>query len=229
MAFWLWIACAVAAAAIAAALLSSIRIRVRYSRSGRLDQLVVVVQALYGLFRYQLLFPSIVVRGWNVVYKEKAKEGLTGKKERNERKAGERSVRRYFRAYRSVRTSTYRFNRWARRSLKKVECTRWRMDVRVGTGDAASTATAVGLLWALSGCATGLASTLLSFRAPARGEVEPNYKAPEFTLVWEADFRLRFGTLLWAVLRLGTNTIRIGKAIRAWRALLAPPPNESPG
>lgn len=229
MAFWLWIASAVAAAVIAGALLSQIRIRVRYSRSGRLDQLVIVIRALHGLFRYQVVLPSIAVRGWSIVYREKAKGGFTGKSKQDEIKFGYRSALRMARAYRSIMVSTNHFRSWAKRSLKKVECTRWRLDVRVGTGDAATTAVAAGLLWGASGCATGIASNLFSFRASARGEVEPNYTEPEFTLVWEADFRIRFGALVWSMLKLGTRTIRIGKAVRAWRAWLSPSPNESLG
>ncbi|PRX73828.1 Protein of unknown function (DUF2953) [Cohnella sp. SGD-V74] len=225
MAFWLWIALAVAAAAIVAAMFSQIKVRVRYSRSGKLDQLVVIVQALFGLFRYQILLPSIVIRGWNVVYREQREGGLPGKEKdaKAKRMLGRRTVRRYIRAYRTVLVSTKQFKRWARTTLKKVECTRWRLDFRVGTGDAASTAVLTGLLWAVSGCATGVADRLISLRASPHGEVTPNYSSPEFTVVWEADFRIRLGTAVAAFFKLGISTVRIGRAIRAWRSWLTPP------
>ncbi|MFC4599126.1 DUF2953 domain-containing protein [Cohnella hongkongensis] len=225
MAFWHWIASAVVAAALAAAWMSRVKIRIRYSRSGRLDQLVIIVRALFGLFHYQILMPSIFIRSWNVVYRERREGGLAGREKSNRfsRSLGRRTVRRYIRAYKSVLGSTKRFKQWARRTLKKVECTRWRLDFRVGTGDAASTAVASGLLWTVSGCATGMASHWISFRTSPHGEVKPNYSDSEFTAVWEADFRIRLGTLIWAMLKLGTRTIRIGKAIKAWRSWLAPP------
>ncbi len=225
MAFWLWIASAAAAAALVAAWFSPIKIRVRYSRSGRLDQLVVVVQALFGLFRYRILLPSVVIRGWNVVYREQRTGGLPGRTQGSKAKriVGRKTIMRYIRAYRSILVSTKRFKQWARQTLKKVECTRWRLDFRVGTGDAASTATLTGLLWAVSGCASGIASRMLAFRTSPYGEVTPNYAAPEFTVVWEADFRIRLGTLLRAFLKLGVSTIRVGKALRAWRSWLTPP------
>ncbi len=225
MAFWLWIASAAAAAAIAGAWASRIKVRVRYSRSGKLDQLVVVVQALFGLFHYQILLPSIVIRGMNVMYRERRQGGLSGREteSRAGRTLGRKSILRYIRAYRSVLVSSKRFKRWARRTLKKVECTRWRLDFRVGTGDAASTAVLTGLLWSVSGCASGMASRLVSFRTSPRGEVTPNYSDFEFAAVWEADFRIRLGTFVWAILKLGTRTLRIRKAIRAWRNWLTPP------
>ncbi|WP_372629146.1 DUF2953 domain-containing protein [Cohnella sp.] len=225
MAFWLWIALAVAAAAIVAAMFSQIKVRVRYSRSGKLDQLVVIVQALFGLFRYQILLPSIAIRGWNMVYAEHREGGFPGKENETgtRRTLGRKTVLRDLRAYRSVLVSTKQFKRWARRTLKKVECTRWRLDFRVGTGDAASTAVLTGLLWAVSGCATGVADRLISLRTSPRGEVTPNYSSSEFTVVWEADFRIRLATAVAAFIKLGKRTVRIRKAIRAWRSWLTPP------
>jgi len=225
MAFWLWIVAAIVAAAIAGAGLSRIRIRVRYSRSGKLDQLVVVVHALFGLFHYQILLPSFFIRGLHVAYRERREGGWTGKEKDSlaKRMLGIKAISRYIRAYRVLLDSTNRFKQWARRALKKVECTRWRLDFRVGTGDAASTAVVTGLLWAVSGCATGIASQYVSFRTSPHGEVTPNYSATEFDVVWEADFQIRLSTLVWVIVKLGKNTIRPGQAIRAWRNWMTPP------
>ncbi|WP_239614075.1 DUF2953 domain-containing protein [Cohnella mopanensis] len=225
MAFWLWIVLAIVIAGLVAALFSRIRVRVRYSRSGRLDQLVVVIQALYGLFHYQVNLPSIVIRGWNVVYKEHREGNILGPKRNNKKRIiGRLTIVRYMKAYRTILLSTTKFRRWARQTMKKIECTRWRLDFRVGTGDAASTATMTGLLWAVSGCASGAAAQLISLKTSPQGDIAPNYSSTEFTVVWEADFRIRLSAALWAVVKLGTSTIRIGKAIRAWRNWLSGPP-----
>ncbi|WP_182300566.1 DUF2953 domain-containing protein [Cohnella cholangitidis] len=225
MAFWLWIVLALVIVGLAAALVSRIRVRVRYSRSGRLDQLVVVIQALYGLFQYQVILPSIVIRGLNVVYRERKDGNLPGsKKKQKKRIIGRGTIIRYARAYRTILLSTKKFKRWARYSLKKIECTRWRLDFRVGTGDAASTAVITGLLWAISGCASGAAGQLLSLKTSPKSEVAPNYSSVEFSIVWEADFRIRLSVALWAILKLGTSTVRIGRAVRAWRSWLSGPP-----
>ncbi|MFC4302735.1 DUF2953 domain-containing protein [Cohnella boryungensis] len=225
MAFWLWIALAIVTVLVVLGLGSRLSVRIRYSRSGRLDQLVIFFQALNGLFHYQIILPSIVIRGWQVVYREKRQGGLSGqdKAQGNERAVGRRTIARYSRAYRTLLASTRKFRLWARRTLKKVECTRWRLDFRIGTGDAASTAMIAGLLWAVSGCATGMASRIVNFRTSPHGEVKPNYSAAEFAVVWEADFHIRVITALWALARLGTSTIRIRSAIRAWRSWMTPP------
>lgn len=228
MAFWLWllwIAGTIVVVCFIAALFSRIRVRVRYSRSGHLDQLVVVTQALYGLFHYQIILPTIVIRDWSVIFREKSVGGLPGghNQKKKRRFIGRGTILRYARAYRTLLLSTKKFRRWARQSMKKVECTRWRLDFRVGTGDAASTAVVSGLLWAISGCASGVAGQYITLKTSPQGQVATNYSAPEFTVVWEADFRIRLGTALWVILKLGTKTIQLKKAIRAWRNWLSGP------
>lgn len=222
MAFWLW--CVVGAIVILmiVAMASRIRIRVRYFRSGKLDQLVVIVQALYGLFHYQLVLPSIMVRGLNVIYSEKKETG-TGTLQENKRKFGVRTIKRYWRSYRAIQFSTKKFTRWLRTTMKKVKCTRWRLDFRVGTGDAAQTAVLTGLLWAVAGCASGAAGQFMTLTAMPQSRIEPNYSAPEFSAVWEADFQIRAITAFWSFVKLGTSTVNMRKAIRAWRSWLTPP------
>ncbi|MFD0670472.1 DUF2953 domain-containing protein [Cohnella sp. GCM10027633] len=225
MAFWLWVAIGAAAILILAALASRVRVRVRYSRSGRLDQLVVIVQALYGLIHYQFVLPSIVVRGWDIVYRERRAGGIANAtdEKKTKRRLGIGTVRKYWRSYRAIRTSTRGFKRWMRTTLKRVECTRWRLDFRVGTGDAAQTAVLTGLLWAVAGCASGAAGQFLQLNAIPQSRIEPNYAEPEFSAVWEADFQIGAFAVLVSLVRLGTRTLKYGKALRAWRTYLKAP------
>lgn len=224
MAFWLWCAALAIAFLVIAAMASRIRIRVRYSRSGRLDQLVVFVQALYGLFHYQIVLPSIMIRGLNVIYGEKKSVEIgTLREEKKKQIFGVGTFKRYWRSYRTMRVSTRKFTRWLRSTMKKVECTRWRLDFRVGTGDAAQTAVLTGLLWAVAGCASGAAGQFLKLSTMPQNRIEPNYSEPEFSAVWEADFQIRAFVVFWSMVKLGTRTVNLAKAFRAWRATLAPP------
>ncbi|MFC5403864.1 DUF2953 domain-containing protein [Cohnella soli] len=226
MAFWLLFACAVVIALIAIACVSRIRVRVRYSRIGELDQLVVIVQALYGIVSRQVVVPTLKLEKRGIVYAEKPKgeiAGSQGQQSAKKRMFGIGTLKRNRKALKTIMRSTTRFKRWAKYALKKIECTRWRLDFRVGTGDAVSTAIVVGLLWAVSGCATGAASHFLRLKTVPHGEVVPNYSTKEFAVVWEADFAIRMGSAFAAVMKLGFRTIRIGKAIRAWRTWMAPP------
>lgn len=222
MAFWFWPAiAAAAAAALAAVLLSTVRIRVRYSHSGKFDQLIVIVKAVYGLIRLRMVIPEIMIRGWGVVYDQLNTK--MGKKSDNRTHLSLHSIRRYRKAYRSLELSTRQFRSWLRGTMKKVECTRWRMDVTIGTGDPALTGAAAGLFWTVLGCAVAATANFMKLRAHPHGEVKPVFTRPELTVVCEADFRIRLGTLAVAGIRLMTRTVSPAKAYRAWRALMAKP------
>jgi hypothetical protein len=230
MAFWHWGILAAAALLLAVILVmaSFVKIRIRYSRTGTLDQMIVVVHALYGLVRFRQVLPSFSVRSWHVIYVEKkhvALSGLfgSGQSSNKKRKFGIHAMLRYSRAYRNVVKSTRQFHQWVRQALKKIECTRWRLDVTVGAGEAAGTAVLTGLLWAAAGCASGVAGHFLKLTGSPKSRIEPNFARKEFTVVWEADFRIRAFSVCFSVFRLGTRTIRIAKAMRAWHMWLTPP------
>lgn len=225
MAFWHWIVLAIVVVIMLGVLFSRVHIRIRYSRSGRLDQLVIVIRALYGLFHYQILLPSIVIRGWNIVYQKKDSGGLMVQNEgkKTKRKFGKGTIKRYLKAYQTILKSTREFKKWAMETLKKIECTRWRLDFSVGTGDAAATAVVSGLLWAVAGCASGVAGEIVTLKTSPHGQVKPNYSDTEFTVVWEADFSVRISTMMWSIVKLGKRTLRFGKALKAWRNWISTP------
>lgn len=223
MAFWFWTA-AVAAflAAMAAAMLSPVRIRVRYARSGQFDRLNVVVRALFGLVCMRVSVPAIAVRSWSVIYKQSKKGTATKPSDGSFRLTG-RSLRRYRDAYRALEGSTRGFRQWLFRTLRKVECTRWRMDLTVGTGDAALTAVAAGLLWTLLGCSAAATGRLLRLKTHPHGEVRPVFAGIEFTAVCEADLSVRLGTMLLAMIQLLTRVVNPIRAYRAWRSWTSEP------
>ncbi|WEK55646.1 MAG: DUF2953 domain-containing protein [Candidatus Cohnella colombiensis] len=231
MAFWLWICVAMIVIVVTLVLLSRIRFRIRYSRSGQEDKLVLIIQALYGLIKYELVIPAIILRGWSLVYREKKAYGMDmgleqkpKQEQKNKRKISVQTIRRYRKAYKTVRSTTRNLQRWALQTLKKLECTRWRLDFRVGTGDAQSTAITTGLLWAVAGCAAGAVGQLLRLNCAPDNRIEPNYRMQEFTMIWEADFQMKLLTVVVSGIKLVTK-IRLPyrKAIHTWKALLRPP------
>ncbi|MFC5699838.1 DUF2953 domain-containing protein [Cohnella faecalis] len=225
MAFWLWTAIAAVLLAFSLAAMSRIRVRVRYSRSGELDQLIVIVRALYGLVHYRLNVPAILLSGWSVVYPQSSTSANPVRKSNKKAKRRVRfqTLRRYWAAYRIIMLSTRQFRRWLRHTLKKVECTRWRFDIRVGTGDAALTAATAGLCWTVLGCATAVTGHYLSLRTKPNGSVVPNFSRSEFSVVWEADFRIKAGTALAAGISLLFRTAKLRKSMKAWQSWLSGP------
>jgi hypothetical protein len=214
MAFWFCLFAGIALLLLLAAL-SRIKVRIRYSRSGEDDRLVVIVRALYGAYRYNAIIPAILFRGSKLVYGQQTKQAVAGQQ---------------FRTPLHWRKSTgavWRMygNRWVRHVLKKVQCTRFRLEVSIGTGDAPTTAVASGVLWSLYGCVLGLAGKLVTLKTQPRGGVQPVYGGrEEFGLVWEADFHLRTGTLVWLLVRSAPGKAAVlRESYRSWRQRLKGP------
>jgi hypothetical protein len=225
MAFWSWAGAIAAAALAVAAFASPVRIRVRYSKSGKQDQLVVIVRALYGLVRFRTVVPAVMIRGRTVLIRRVTSMQAAGQPNR---KAANirfdwKTMRRKWIGYRGVLRSTRGFREWMGRTLKKVECTRFRLDLLVGTGDAPSTAIISGLLWTLFGCAIAMAGKTFTLKAAPHGSVQPVYGRIEFSVVWEADFRVRLGTMLASIIGLGAWIVHIRTAIRSWKRWLSNP------
>lgn len=224
MAFWLWGAGASAVVAVLL-LMSRLTVRVRYSRSGRLDQLVVLVKGLYGLYRYRFVLPTIALEGPEIVFDKVQAGGLAGSDgEKKSRFALNRRTYAYYAGHlRELLASVRQFRGWLGRFARRIECTRWRLDFAVGTGDAAATATAAGLFWTISGMAAGLTGRFVRLAAVPDSRVKPNFAAPEFGIVWEADFRIRLGAICWSMLALLGRVRHLRIAVRACRQLAVGP------
>lgn len=226
MVFWFWTAAiALLAAAAIAACLSFVRIRVRYSRSGKLDQLIVIVHAIYGLYRFKMEVPTIRFSSSGLSYDFKQKSDTAGAGTEDGGKGrliNMRSIRHIRLTVREALRSARQLKRWMLTGLRKIECTRYRMDIRIGTGDAASTGVATGLCWAFMGIAVGALDRFVRLRTHPHGQVVPVYNDAELSVVWEADFRIRAGTAMVHAFRL-LPRLHYGAALRNayrnWRAI----------
>ncbi|MBW5446689.1 DUF2953 domain-containing protein [Cohnella sp. CFH 77786] len=217
MAFWLWIGLAALAVLVALTLLlafSRIRIRIRYSRSGESDQLTVIVRALYGAYRYRAIVPSIMFLGANILFDKKSLERVVGRPRMSMSK---------WRVAADVLKLWREISPWLRDMIRNVNCTRFRFDFRVGTGEASSTAILSGLLWSVYGWAIGIVGQWVNLKTKPYGAIEPVYHAEEFSMVWEADFEVRAGAFAMSVLHLGFRHPGLRQSWRKWRGWLRGP------
>ncbi|MDG0813148.1 DUF2953 domain-containing protein [Cohnella rhizosphaerae] len=226
MVFWYWAAAACLLSAVVAACSSFVRFRIRYSRSGKLDQLIVIVHALFGLFRIHVEVPTIQISKTGLSYHVKEQTEATGAGQTapktGKRLINLRGLQRLRLAVREMLVSVRELKGWMFDGLRKIECTRYRMDIRIGTGDAASTAVATGLCWTFMGIATGALDRFFRLKTRPHGQVKPVYAGVELSVVWEADFRIRAGAVLAHALRLLPRLhygSALRKAYRDWRSV----------
>lgn len=215
MAFWLLLGVvALIGMLLLVAALSRVRVRVRYSRSGKCDRLAVTIRALFGAFRYQTVVPSIWIRGSQILYTRQTTANIAGEPRR-----AEEGWRVSIRVYKVLYKMWRQLKPQVSRLLKQVECTRFRLDFRAGTGDAPSTAMLCGLLWFAYGLALGWAGRTMRLKTKPHGAVEPEFNGKEFSVVWEADFRIRVVALVWSALKIGFLVLWQRSLWRKWRGL----------
>lgn len=215
MALFIWLAIAMLIFLLVLVLTSRIKMRLRYSHSGADDRLVVIVYAWNGLLRYRMIVPSIMLRGRSMLLARKSTVQLAGKANKSplHKKIGNGLIKRLFLSRKTLQPLM-------KTVLSTVECTRLRLDFRVGTGDAPSTAVLSGALWSLYGCFVGVMSQWVTLKARPSGGVSPVYQDKEFSVVWEADFRFRPIMMMAAFLKSGSRVMQIRKLwrlLREWR------------
>jgi hypothetical protein len=196
----------------AVALASRVFVRVRLAKSGTSDRLTVVGRALFGLVRFQLVIPSFKMRGLRLVYDVSVSVDVAGRSFRKLRRETGGSGTGTLRLVRRLAAKRRQW-KWMMAVLRHVTCTRWRLEVGIGTGDAASTGVAAGLAWMLLGLAAGATSRLVRLATRPRGEVRPDFQREELSLIWEADFHIIPGALAFVLLRM---LFRNGP-VRRWR------------
>lgn len=196
-----------------ATLLSRIQIRVRYAGSGAEDRLIIIIRALYGAYRKQITIPSIMTRGKQMLFEQTAtvKSDVSDNASPRKRRAGKALFR-----HRSMKLSR------VRKLMKNIQCTRFRLDCRIGTGDAALTGIVSGMLWGLHSSVNALARQWLQMRTKPHGAVLPIYSGVEFSLVWETDCQIRVGTLVAALLFGGIRIASLHQSWNSWRLRLMP-------
>jgi len=217
MAFWFWLALGVIllAALVLLVSMSSVRIRVRYFQSGGHGRLTVVVRGLYGLVRYRVEIPDVVRRVRTFFFANDSPQPAASAA--RSKPNWLRKIKAMRRKMKNARPLAWTLPPLVRRGLKKVSCTRFRLDFRIGTGDAASTAVLCGLLWTVYGCLVAALAAFVRMKARPHGEVVPEYRAAEFSIVWEADFKFRAGPLMAAALRAMLRQAPPGKILKEWK------------
>jgi|GEM_PF-56259 len=209
MAFLLGVSLFLTAVLLTAAcvLFSHVRLRVRLAAGGGCVRLVLVGRALFGLARFRT---EVTARPSKGIARLKI-EGFGRVSERRFPSEGRgwtgASAARLARKVRRRFAGLPFLGSWSLSHLRHVVCTRWRTDLEIGTGDAASTGVAAGMGWAVLGLAAGAAGTLIRLDTRSHGGVRPVFHEPRFALVWEADFRIRLSALLGALVRLSVRNL----------------------
>lgn len=223
---WLLLMLVLFAAAVTALLLSRIRTEIFVSRFRFNDRITVDVRALFGLFRYRIYVPLIDFNSWleGFTIKKKADASAKASAEGSMKLdlTRERIMSTYER-YKLLLKNVYNLKEWTKASLKRLECTYFMWNTRIGVGDAPETAIATGLVWGVKSSLLGMGFGLIRLKTRPNIQVSPQYNMQTFTTELMCKLQIRLVHVLWAGLRLFPHIWKGKGDWESWQHILFPP------
>jgi hypothetical protein len=132
----------------------------------------------------------------------------------------ERIVDMYHRAKRLL-THVVDITGWLRHTLTYVKCTELRWETRLGIGDAAQTAMAVGALWAVKSSLFGYVFQYVHLDAKPNVSIQPQYKnEAEFSMEFSCHAKIRIGLLLFSSLQLLWRIMKTEDGLKNWQTAI---------
>jgi len=218
MGFW-WTAAALAAGAAVLLLLSQVRVRVRYRREGRDDRLEAELAALFGAVRIRREIPAADLKPWlDGLTLRLERDGAGGSDEAERLRVTRRDLRRMARLAKLMVEHVKDFRDFLADTMRHVRVDEFQWSTRLGTGDAAETGLACGVLWGLKGAAAGAAGRWMTLTAAPRLTVAPAYDAPGLLFRTELALsaRIRVLRLAAAAAMLALRAVRSRGGLRYW-------------
>ena len=220
---WWW-AAALLAAAAALALFSDIRIRIRYVREGRNDEIDAGLTGFYGLVRLRRKVPMMELMPWLSGLKLKldrvggGRGGGNGGEE--ELKYTRDDVRRILRKTRLLVRHMADFREFLAGTLQHVHVSGLKWTTRIGTGDAAETGVVCGAVWGLKCAAAGAAGRWVTYGSVPQIDVAPAFGSAYFRTELVLRARIRVFRLLHACAMLLVRIARRKGGLKAWAEAL---------
>jgi hypothetical protein len=110
---------------------------------------------------------------------------------------------------------------WLRQTLTHVKCTELRWETRLGVGDAAQTAMAVGALWAVKSSLFGYIFQYVHLDAKPNVSIQPQYKnEAEFSMEFSCHTKIRIGSILFSSLLLLWRIVKTKDGLKTWQSVI---------
>ncbi|WP_018131944.1 DUF2953 domain-containing protein [Effusibacillus pohliae] len=219
---WVWTVLFGAAMFVFLMCLLPVQVHIRYVRDGERDHLWIQLRALFGLIKYTIEMPVFKL----VMSKDKplriTAQVATGVADQPKKKRPRitllvKRIARLLELQRELTEHLHNFLGHVRKSTKTFRITEIKWQTELGTGDAALTGTAAGLVWSVKGAVLGLLAHFFSLRVQPVMAVQPRFH--ELMLRTSLDCIIRFwlGQAIVAAIQLGMYMLREGK--KSWQII----------
>lgn len=228
MAWWAWLLL-ILAVVFLLIMLSSIKIRLHYSRMHDNDSFSVHFRALYGMIQYKLEMPVIQFKG--------IRHGVDVKAEQVNEASGkmitegmgtitQEKVVHVFERMKEILQATLGMKEWIKETMAHVTCTDLRWDTRIGIGDAPETAITTGVIWTLKSSVLAYLFQFLCRDTRPRVRVMPQYNQNTFSTDFSFDARIRMTHAMWSGIRLVSRVNKVEGGFRTWQNVFTKPLSE---
>lgn len=156
-------------------LFSTVHVSFLYTHKGDDDFLRIKV-SLWKVISYSVVVPEVKVNTSEKKIEAKKKSNGAAGVKKKKTKITVQTIKESSRKYSRLLAHVTGFYRILRRFLKKVTISQIRWDSRFGLGDAALTAVASGMVWALKGNVLGMLSHFVSLKGVPSIQVIPVYQ-----------------------------------------------------
>ncbi|GAX91842.1 DUF2953 domain-containing protein [Effusibacillus lacus] len=219
---WVWTVLILVGVLMLLICLLPVQVKLRYSREGEDDHLLVQIITLFGLFKYTVEIPVMkIVMNRNKKVKINSELETGFGEEANQQRIGLsvtlRKIRKIIRVQNELTEHLFRFTSRVRKMTKVFRITDIKWKTELGTGDAAMTGTAAGVVWSAKGMVIGIMSHYFSLRTKPRLIVQPDFH--ELKLSTSVDCIIRFwvGQAIVAGIQMAFYLLREGK--KTWQII----------
>jgi hypothetical protein len=220
---WLWVVTFLVIVMVWVGL-SHLHIHIYFSRVKDNDHFFVHLKLLGGLISYKMDVPILEYRGVcsGIVFRMKSIMRIP-KKEMQQKQKQELTPERISDMYhwgKRLLAHVKEFTTWFHHMLTHVKCTELRWDTRLGIGDAAETALATGMLWAVKSTLFGYIFQYVHLETKPKISIQPRYNHPEFSTEFSCHANIRIGFLFYSMLALVWRIMKSKGGLKTWKNVL---------
>jgi hypothetical protein len=205
--------------------LRRLHVHMFFSRVKDNDHFFVHLKLLGGLISYKMDVPILEYRGvyGGIIVKMKSIMRIRNKELQPKKQKQEFTPERISDMYhwgRVLLAHVKEFTSWLQQMLTHVKCTEFRWDTRLGIGDAAETALATGMLWAVKSTLFGYIFQYVHLETKPKLSIQPQYNRPEFSTEFSCHASIRIGFLVYSMLVLVWRIMKSKGGLRTWRNVI---------
>jgi hypothetical protein len=203
--------------------LSHLRIQLYFSRVKENDYFFAEFKVLGGLFTHRLEVPFVEYRG--IIGGILVKMGIKGggldhlQDVQKQHLTPERILDMYHWG-KWLLMHVKEFTEWLRHMLTHVKCSEFRWDTRLGFGDAAETALATGMLWAVKSTLFGYIFQYVHLETRPKLSIQPQYNHPELSTEFSCQANIRIGFICYSLLILVWRMMKSKGGLKTWQSIL---------